>query len=478
MNRAFVLLRWLSLAGATMGVAGGSSMALAQGSCQPVWTVGLSHQGTNAQIRAMAVFDDGTGPALYAAGEFTQAGTAAASRIAKWNGSTWSALGGGLDGTVWALCGFDDGSGPALYAGGDFTTAGGVAASHLARWKNGAWSAVGGGLNGSVFALTVFDAALHVGGAFNLAGTTSANRVARWNGSAWSALGPGLSGGVPLAVRTLAVFDSGGGPALYAGGGFHTAGSTTVNHVARWDGTAWSALGTGVGNVVNTLCAFDDGSGPALYAGGMFVTAGVVQVNHVARWNGVAWSSLAEGLDDDVNAMAVFDAGDGPMLCLGGYFAGTGAAESRRVIRWNGAWQVFASGIGDDDSNPCWCDPSCSIACGPKPGYVNALAVVGDALYAGGSFVSVAGGCVPASNIARWACPPATRVRADFDWDGDVDLVDFGHFQACFNGPNRPYAQRCCEDADFDADRDVDLVDFGTFQQCFNGPNRPPYCLP
>jgi hypothetical protein len=65
---------------------------------------------------------------------------------------------------------------------------------------------------------------------------------------------------------------------------------------------------------------------------------------------------------------------------------------------------------------------------------------------------------------------------ADFDDDSDVDLVDFGVFQGCFNGPNRPYAQTNCADVDFDHDNDVDLVDFGVFQGCFNGPNRPPAC--
>lgn len=28
--------------------------------------------------------------------------------------------------------------------------------------------------------------------------------------------------------------------------------------------------------------------------------------------------------------------------------------------------------------------------------------------------------------------------RSDFDADGDCDLADFGIFQVCFNGPNRP----------------------------------------
>jgi hypothetical protein len=67
-------------------------------------------------------------------------------------------------------------------------------------------------------------------------------------------------------------------------------------------------------------------------------------------------------------------------------------------------------------------------------------------------------------------------IPGDFDRDGDVDLADFGYFQGCFNGPNRPYATTPCADADFDADEDADLVDFGRFQGCFNVPNRLPGC--
>ena len=69
-----------------------------------------------------------------------------------------------------------------------------------------------------------------------------------------------------------------------------------------------------------------------------------------------------------------------------------------------------------------------------------------------------------------------TGAAADFDKDGDVDLIDFSHFQACFNGPNQPPAQSGCTDADLDDDTDVDLNDFTVFQGCFNGPNQTPRC--
>ena len=80
-------------------------------------------------------------------------------------------------------------------------------------------------------------------------------------------------------------------------------------------------------------------------------------------------------------------------------------------------------------------------------------------------------------NLGQYTNGEIIEIRggtADFDTDGDVDLSDFGRFQSCYNGPNRPPAQPRCEPADFDGDLDVDLIDFGTFQSCFNGPNRPP----
>jgi len=65
--------------------------------------------------------------------------------------------------------------------------------------------------------------------------------------------------------------------------------------------------------------------------------------------------------------------------------------------------------------------------------------------------------------------------KADFDLDGDVDLEDFGDFQACLSGDSRPY-EPGCENTDLDTDDDVDLADFGVFQSCMNGSNNLPDC--
>jgi hypothetical protein len=62
-----------------------------------------------------------------------------------------------------------------LYAGGIFTTAGGAAANRIARWDGASWSPLGSGANDAVEALTVvFDdgggaAPLRRAGAFTAA---------------------------------------------------------------------------------------------------------------------------------------------------------------------------------------------------------------------------------------------------------------------------------------------------------------------
>jgi hypothetical protein len=364
----------------------------------------MSHSvsSSGARVRTLTVFDDGGGPALYAGGIFTTAGSVAANCIANWDGSSWSALGTGLNSDVVALTVFDDGSGPALYAGGAFTIAGGVAANHIARWDGSGWSGVGGGMAGPydpvVRALTVFDdgggPALYAGGSFSTTGGVAASYIAKWDGSSWSALGSGLSGGSQdPGVYALAVFDDGGGPALYAGGKFTAAGGVAAADIAEWDGSSWSALGSGMGGGstwhpgIYTLAVFDDGTGPALYGGGLFTTAGGVAANAIAKWDGSTWSALGSGMfgfSPWVQALAVFDDGSGPTLYAGGQFKKAGGVKVNNIAKWDGSsWSALGTGMDD---------------------WVTALQVYddagGSALYAGGPFRTAGG--VAANHIAKW----------------------------------------------------------------------------
>jgi hypothetical protein len=389
-------LHWLSFALAGLALAGAARPAHAQ--CM-TWDPQFGPiTGANGTVYTLLEFDDGTGPALYAGGMFTSIHGVAANQVAKWDGASWSPLGSGILGgvngngpNVSKLLAFDDGTGPALYAAGSFTSAGGMPAKNIARWDGSSWSALGSGTNEWIQALAVFDdgsgPALYVGGGFSTAGGVAVNRLARWNGTAWSAVGAGV-GGVPGAsVRSLATFDDGSGTKLYVGGAFTTAGTQlNARSIATWDGASWGVLGNGTNREIWSLLVFDDGSGPALYAGGAFTTAGAVTAYHVARWDGSVWSNLGGGLGTDttefVNALAAYDDGGGPKLYAGGYFQF--GAPARWLASWDGTnWSPFAVEVD---------------------GWVRALATFDDGsgaqLYFAGGFFTV--DALPAHGIARW----------------------------------------------------------------------------
>jgi len=131
--------------------------------------------------------------------------------------------------------------------------------------------------------------ALYAAGQFLHAGGVLVNHIARWNGAHWTALAGGVGHpNMTPAVETLHVADDGTGPALFAGGLFRSAGGTPADYIARWDGSAWSALGTGMNNPVKQLAVWDDGSagGPDLYATGTFTTAGGLAADPIAEWRG------------------------------------------------------------------------------------------------------------------------------------------------------------------------------------------------
>lgn len=271
---------------------------------------------------------------VYVGGLFTAAGGSSANYIASWNGSTWSALGSGLNGVARCIAFGPDGQ---VYVGGNFTTAGGSGANYIASWNGSAWSALGSGLNGAPLEMAMgADGKLYVAGQFTTAGGSTANRIAVWDGSTWATLGTGLDG----EARTIVVAANGD---IYVGGTFTQAGGATANKVARWNGTAWSNVGAGLGTV-SSIDALALGASGVLYAGGNYTVAGGAIANRIAQWNGVAWAAMGAGFDGTVTQLQMTATG---VLYASGSFQAT--AEGRplpsRVAYWaNGIWLPEAGG--------------------------------------------------------------------------------------------------------------------------------------
>ena len=385
----------------------------------------------------------------------------------------WSALGRGVDGGAFALTTFDDGTGEKLYAGGAFDVAGGMLAFSVARWDGESWSSLGPGLrSGAVFSLAVFDdgggLALYAGGSFETSGGKEVRGIARWNGSSWDEVGGIAGGAFKPEVRALRVFDDGSGPALYAGGSFGSiGGEPDTSFIARWDGGSWSSVGGGVGSYVRALAVYDDGSGPALYASGVLKSAGGIPVSHVAKWDGQEWSDVGGGLSKPANALRLFDDGRGPALYAGGSFTSAGGTSANYIARWDGAtWSEVGEGFDDT---------------------VVSLFVFdngrGPALYAGGSFAFA--GDTSASGIARWdghqwsalgsgmGGPTEATVAAivSFDDGEGPALYVGGEFRTAGGIPADRIARWRCEytvcPADCDRDGSLTFFDFLCFQNLF-----------
>jgi hypothetical protein len=100
--------------------------------------------GTGTGADTLHVGDDGSGngQVLYVGGGFHAADGAPADGLAKWNGSSWSDVGGGIDPVqsahVYALASFDDdGDRRAdLFAGGDFLGTANAPAAGFALWAH------------------------------------------------------------------------------------------------------------------------------------------------------------------------------------------------------------------------------------------------------------------------------------------------------------------------------------------------------
>jgi hypothetical protein len=104
--------------------------------------------------------------------------------------------------------------------------------------------------------------------------------VARWNGADWAGLGEGLIYNAPVTIDPLLRLGSIGADLILAGR-FDGVDNVATNNLARWDGTAWHALGSGTDG--STLAVLDTGQGALI--GGTFLHAGSNVSTFIGRWN-------------------------------------------------------------------------------------------------------------------------------------------------------------------------------------------------
>jgi len=314
-----------------------SGKLIAQGD---YFTLGSTNNGCNDKVYAITGVQPQTS-VIYVGGNFTNAGGAPAKYVAKWdqNAFAWTAMQphGGMNGAVRSLT-YMNGT---LYAAGDFIISDSTDTWHVAKWTGSQWTNLGGGLRGAgIWALTSYNNELYAGGYIDTLGFNQGLGIEKWNGSSWVTLGGygyGVSGANGFHVEALQAYNG----ELYVGGLFSKAGngSITANNIAKWNGTTWSALGTGANGEVKCFTVL----GSDLYIGGDFTSVNGVPANRIAKYNGSVWSAVGAGFDTTVFGLNIYR----NKVYATGNFLKSGTDSVLHIARWNGSsWERVWNGLG------------------------------------------------------------------------------------------------------------------------------------
>lgn len=353
---------------------------------------------------------------LYIGGFFYAVEGVEAQRVARLDlaTGTWHALGSGVNTAPSAL----HAAGGALYAG-DVTEAGGVDVAHLARWDGTAWSGVGGGIHSPSMSPNVQDidtapnGTLYVTGQFSAAGGPAdsnaafpgvpATNAAWFDGTAWHSMKVGNRGGGTL--PTVSVTSD--GAAVFVGGSTVEGAALAVG-IARWSvaDAAWSALldGPALGvpyRSVQTLTEAPDGALYGVAADWVGQTELPGPSSQVVRWTGAGWVAVGDltpfvpterydrnGHDSHglaINALVFGE--DGTLYAAGqrlhtyaGYSGVYQYAHSPVVLRWNGTdWARLDGALNYRQYGSQY----------GSTAEITALALAGDVLYVAGSFLGI-----------------------------------------------------------------------------------------
>lgn len=139
--------------------------------------------GGMAAIIKMCVYKD----ELYVAGTFSKSDNPnnPGNYIAKWNGLSWSDVGGGVlglngsNGQIYDMIIHDN----KLYVAGVFSSAGGIPSQYISVWDGNFWCGSGSTFNNIITSVGFLNDTLYVGGGFTaIDGDSSCFYIAKWNG--------------------------------------------------------------------------------------------------------------------------------------------------------------------------------------------------------------------------------------------------------------------------------------------------------
>lgn len=278
-------------------------------------------------IYTMAHYDS----LIFVGGSFREIEGQKVNFITKWDGTQWSALGNGLNGSVYSIA--VDSSG-IVYAGGDFTSSEkNDSLSRFVFWDGLKWEVPKDQPDGRVRAICVKGDSIIIGGDFDLIGDKEFLKIAVWdkNLKQWFPLGNGFQSGQGIMVRTITTDNVGN---IYAGGQFSYAGDQPLSNLAVFDGQNWKDVGGGTKSIVNAIVFFKN----KLYVGGFFSKIGNKNISKIAFWENNEWFPLKNGVEGgDYPSVSVIYPFNNSSLLIGGTFNSAGGISCNGLVLWNGS---------------------------------------------------------------------------------------------------------------------------------------------
>jgi len=307
--------------------------------------------GANGEVRDFAVHPNGD---IYMVGAFTAVGGMASTRgIARWNGSSWESVGGGLDdGVAYQVAIGHDGT---VFLAGDFDSVGGVTCNNAARYNptTDTWSTMGSGPGLDDLALAVAvdkDRNVYFGGGFanTFGGGTALNLITRWNLGTNTFLAMGTGPGLNLSagggrVRGITIDLDGEVPFITGLFDRATGGvAGDLRGVATYDFTtnAFDEPGDD-GATSNDVRRSDLSPDGKFYVGGFFTHIGVSDADAVAVYTRQDWLPLGRQGDGIIGGVSGvvrnIKVSHKNRLVFGGDFDQvTGSEFASFVASWNG----------------------------------------------------------------------------------------------------------------------------------------------
>jgi hypothetical protein len=226
----------------------------------------------------------------------------------------------------------------------------------IARWNGSRWDSLAGGINthsipngpgGNVLCGIPYNGKLLVGGQFKSIGGINATSLALWDGIKWDSLPKRAFSFNSNAPQINGLFKSGN--LIYISGNFTTIAGQPATGLATWDGSTFSPI-------TFTFNSFIGVGRPIIYKNDLYITGGYfynppfyIDNSDVMRYDGTDWNSMIpggiKGFAGGVSDMVVFN----NELYIAGHFLISDGNLANNIMKYDGTiWKDIGFGASSN----------------------------------------------------------------------------------------------------------------------------------